>query len=169
MPYYRNAQGQVLYFSSIAYINELPPGSTVLTDDEASSALPTPLNIAIQKQIAIIDAACDADIQSGFKSSALGAVYTYPADAVDRSNLTSACSASIFPNLPANWTVLFVCTDPNGVRNMRAHTAAQIQQVGLDAMARYEKCIYQKTILETQINQAGTAEAAAAVNWISPT
>ena len=168
MPYYRNAQGQVVYFSSIAYINELPQGSTVLTDEEASAALPTPLNLEVQKQVAALDQACDAAIQGGFVSDALGAPHTYPSKMTDQQNLASSVLASLFPNLPSTWNTPFWCADANGAWNMRAHTAAQIQQVGQDGKLWIEKCIYQKVTLETQLAQAGTPEAAAAINWANP-
>src|ERR1700756_2369298 len=114
MPYYRNSAGQVVYFSSIAFINELPMGSVVLTDEEASAELPTPLNIAIQNQMTAINNAWGVAASSGFVSSALGAPYRYPSTRDDQNNLSSSVVASMFPNLPANWTTMFKCTDSNG-------------------------------------------------------
>lgn len=168
MPYYRNANGDVVYFASIAYISELPPGSVVLTDDEASADLPTPINIARAQQTLLVNEAWGVAVQSGFVSSALGAPYTYPSTSQDQANLSSSVVASLMPSLPANWSTLFKCTSAAGATSLRAHNVAQIQQVGQDGMAWVEKCIYQLNVLESQIAQAGTPEAVALIVWTNP-
>ncbi|BDD79737.1 hypothetical protein [Burkholderia phage FLC9] len=169
MPYYRNTDGAVVYFASIAFINELPPGSVVLTDEEAAADLPTPLNIAREQQVATLNAAWQAATQSGFVSSALGAPYTYPSTLEDQANLSSSVIASMLPSLPSTWTTLFKCTSTSGATSLRAHTAAQIQKVGLDGMARIEKCTYQLNVLEAQVANAGTPEDVAKIVWTDPT
>jgi hypothetical protein len=168
MPYYRNPQGQVVYFSSIAFIHELPEGSQVLTDEEASAELPTPLNIAIQNKLAEVNDAWAAACQGGFVSSALGTPHRYPSTQVDQQNLASSVLASLLPNIPSTWTTMFKCTDQNGATSLVAHTAAQIQKVGQDGMLWVERCIYQLNVLETQISQAGTPEQVASFNWSNP-
>jgi hypothetical protein len=169
MPYYKDAAGAVHYFSSIAYINELPAGSQVVTDEEAFALLPTPLNTAITDKIAEVDAACDAAVQGGFVSSALGSAYTYPSKASDQANLSSSVLASLLPNLPANWTTLFWCYDAKGQGNLVAHTAAQIQQVGTDGKNWIGKCIYAKVILENKIAACQDPADVAQYSWVNPT
>jgi hypothetical protein len=169
MPYYRNANGDVVYFASIAYISELPLGSVVLTDEEAAADLPTPLNTAKSKQIQALNDAWASATQNGFVSSALGAPYTYPSTQVDQGNMSSSVVASLVPGLPDGWTTLFKCTSQAGATSLRAHTASQIQKAGLDGMAWIEKCTYQLNVLEAQVANAGTPEDVAKIVWSNPT
>lgn len=168
MPYYRNANGDVAYFASIAYISELPPGSVVLTDEEAAADLPTPINLARQKQVQAVNDAWAIATQSGYVSSALGAPYTYPSTPEDQANMASSVLATLMPGLPSTWTTMFKCTSQAGATSLRAHTAAQIQKAGQDGMAWIEKCTYQLNVLESQIAQAGTPEDVAQIVWTNP-
>lgn len=168
MPYYQTADGVLQYFASIAYAHELPDGAVIVPDDQALARLPTPMNIARQLQLQILDEACAADIVSGFQSNALGAMYHYPAKMTDQANLTASVLASLLPTNPPTWTTFFWCADKFNVWALRSHSAAQIQKVGADGKDRVAKCIYQKVLLEAKINAAQTPEDVAKVVWVSP-
>lgn len=116
-------------------------------------------------KVAELSVACQADIYAGFRSSALGADYLYPAKDTDQQNLASSVLASILPGQPANWTTPFWCADATGAWAFREHTAAQIQQVGKDGKARIIACMTQNVTLSGQVIAATTIEAVEAIAW----
>ncbi|AOJ13141.1 MULTISPECIES: DUF4376 domain-containing protein [Burkholderia] len=116
-------------------------------------------------QIAAIDAACAAEIVAGFTSSALGQSYVYPAKSTDQQNLSSCVLSSLFPNLPSGWTTDFWCADAAGNWSLRPHTAAQIQQVGVDGKTAISNAIMKKVQFEQQVMAATTIEAVRAIVW----
>lgn len=118
------------------------------------------------KQIAILNAACQAQIYAGFDSSALGAVYHYPAKDRDQSNLAASVIASLYSGLPTGWTTPFWCADGNGVWSLRPHTAAQIQQVGADGKTAILSGITKNANLAAQVAAVTTTVAAVqAIVW----
>jgi hypothetical protein len=86
-------------------------------------------------QIGVLTIACGEQIVGGFQSSALGSAHTYPSKPLDQQNLTASVLASVMPNLPSGWTTPFWCMDSKGVWTTQPHTAAQIQQAGIDGKA----------------------------------
>ena len=84
------------------------------------------------RKAALLRAACQQEIRSGYGSAALGAPFTYPADEIDQRNMIAAVVASLLPGLPAEWTTPFWCADEGGAWAMRDHTAAQIRRAGAD-------------------------------------
>lgn len=118
-----------------------------------------------QAQLALVGAACAAAITGGFQSSALGKVYTYPSTQNDQANLNANVVSSLLPSLPANWTTLQICGDTNGKWDYMPHTAAQIQQVGIDGKAAIMACLTKNAQLQAQIAAATTVAAVQAINW----
>lgn len=116
-------------------------------------------------QLAIVGAACAAAITGGFQSSALGVAYTYPSQQSDQANLNANVVSSLLPGLPANWTTLQICGDANGKWGYMPHTAAQIQQVGVDGKAAILGCLTKNARLQAQIAAATTVAAVQAINW----
>ena len=126
-------------------------------------------------QVAAISMACQSQIVGGFSSSALGSDHTYPSGAIDQANMNANVVSSLLPNLPANWTTQQVCANSNGVWAYRAHTAAQIRQVGDDGKAAILACLLKNDSLRSQINaiadpnptnpSAQTIAAIAAITW----
>lgn len=90
-------------------VYSLPPKSPALVGAEKVSEL---------------SGACEADIVSGFTSSALGTECTYQSDRDDQLNLIGAVSSGV--------DMTFKCKDSSGVWDYRTHTAAQLQQVMSD-------------------------------------
>lgn len=169
MPYYRDTSGNVVFFASIAFISDLPAGAVVITDEEAFATMPTPLSDAQTAQLAQIDADCAASITGGFYSNALGAKYLYPSQQTDQANLSASVLRSMLPNTASTWSVLFWCADRYNSWGLRGHNIAQIQQVGEDGINWVSQCIAQKVVYETQVMNAQTPEAVAAINWVAPT
>ena len=123
------------------------------------------LQAAQTAQRALINASCIAAMTGGFQSSALGAPYTYPSTLTDQHNLSGSVVASLLPNLPSTWTTPFWCKNSSGVWAMVEHTAAQIQQVGIDGKAWITTCQQQKASLDARINAATTVSAVQSVLW----
>ncbi len=113
----------------------------------------------------VLSAACQAQIYAGFQSSALGAVHTYPAKDKDQSNLAASVLSSMYPGLPADWTTPFWCMDGNGVWAFVPHTAAQIQQVGVDGKAAIVSALQKNAALQAQVKAANTVADVEAVTW----
>lgn len=166
MPYYRDANGQVNYFASIAFISDLPAGATVISDADALAEIPTAVGQLQQNQISQIDTDCANAIVGGFPSSALGAAFTYPSKTTDQQNLAAAVQRSMLPGFTS---VLFWCADRYGSWAMRGHNQAQIQQVGIDGFNWISKCIAQKAMLEAQVMGLEDPASIAAVVWSNPT
>lgn len=113
-----------------------------------------------------IDLACQATILSNFTSSALGADHSYPAKLTDQQNLNASVTASLLPGLPANWTTRFWCQNLATLEwALVPHTAAQIQQVGVDAKTVIEAAIVKNADLQNQIVNAATQAELAAIEW----
>lgn len=131
----------------------LPAGCVPITDAEAYAILnpSTTLAQARESKIEELSGACRTQIYAGFQSSALGAVHTYPANDKDQANLAGSVVASLLPGLPTNWTTPFWCQDKSGVWAFVPHTAAQIQQVGIDGKAAIVAALEKNAILAAQV------------------
>lgn len=148
----------------------LPVGSTYDFDStrRLTTTAPSAAVLLAQAQsmkIATLASACAAQIYAGFTSSALGTDHTYPTNDKDQVNLSASVTASLIPNLPANWTTDFWCADSAGVWALRPHTAAQIQQAGMDGKMAIETAIRKNATLAAQVMAAATVAEAQAVVW----
>lgn len=117
------------------------------------------------KQAAKVSSSCAAAITGGFQSSALGKAYTYPSQQTDQANLAANMLSSMYSGLPANWTTLQLCADSKGVWDYRPHTAAQIQQVGIDGKAAIMACLTKNATLQAQIKAAPDVATVQQIVW----
>ena len=60
------------------------------------------------------------------------AAHSYPSHSTSQINLLGSVSASLLPTLPADWTTDLMAGDATGAWALRPHTAAEVQQVGVD-------------------------------------
>ncbi|MAL02631.1 MAG: hypothetical protein CL536_10975 [Alcaligenaceae bacterium] len=118
-------------------------------------------------KIRVLSGACQADIYDGFESSALGSLHHYPANDKDQQNLTASVLASIVPGLPQEWLTPFWC-EIGGIWEFRMHTAAQIQQVGMDGKARILACMALNDSLAGQVREATSIAEVESIEWVSP-
>lgn len=116
-------------------------------------------------QIAVLTAACDAEIAAGYTSTALGTAHTYPTKTTDQLNMSASVVASLLPGIATDWTTPFWCADGTGAWAMRAHTAAQIQQAGSDGKALIQAAQVKLAALSVQVMAAADAAAVQAVAW----
>jgi hypothetical protein len=123
------------------------------------------LDAARARKVVELSQACAGAILAGFVSLALGAAYTYPAKANDQANLLGSVLRSTYPNIAADWSTPFWCADTDGAWEFRMHSAAQIQQVGEDAMLARLTCMGTNEQLAGQIAAAETIEDVAAIVW----
>lgn len=123
------------------------------------------LTQAKERKVSELSAACKAQIAGGFTSSALGAAYTYPSTMTDQQNLSTSVLASLMPGLSSTWTTPYWCSDAAGVWYFRAHTAAQIQQVGQDGKLDVLSAMAKNKQLAEQVNAATTIDAVNAISW----
>lgn len=123
------------------------------------------LECARTRKVVEMSQSCADAILAGFVSSALGSAYTYPAKANDQANLLGSVLRSTYPNIAADWSTPFWCADTAGAWAFRMHTAAQIQQVGEDAMLARLTCMGTNEQLAGQIAAAETIEDVAAIVW----
>ncbi len=109
-------------------------------------------------QSLIIEAAAANAIVNGISSSALGVAHAYPSGLVDQMNLTALVLRSTLPGfssamaktLDAGWL---------------SHTAAQIQQVGVDVEAFISAQLQHSATRQAAIMAATTIPAIQAINW----
>ena len=142
------------------------PGRRVWRNGAVSSAdLPAPTPA---EKVAELTAACAAVIVSGYTSSALGDVHSYPNDQIAQINMMGSVTGSLLSGLPADWTTPFWCADGSGIWQMRPHTASQIQRAGRDGKAHVVACQQQLVTLKAAVAAATTPEAVAAVVWMPP-
>ncbi|QSB01965.1 hypothetical protein JWZ98_03110 [Methylomonas sp. EFPC1] len=115
----------------------------------------TKVNAAFVKKqadkVAALAAACRAEILAGFVCDALGDNHHYPAGDLDQQNLTASVVDSTLPGLPVDWTTPFLCADSNNQWAYRAHTAAQIQQVGRAGKAAILQRLVKNANLAAQV------------------
>jgi len=117
------------------------------------------------RKAAAISSSCADSILAGFVSSALGDPHTYPAKPNDQANLTGSVVRSFYPNVGPDWRTPFWCVDAAGLWAYRLHTAAQIQQVGDDAIDARLGCMALNEQLQAQIAAAETPAQLADINW----
>ncbi|EMO14507.1 hypothetical protein QMM53_14870 [Leptospira santarosai] len=95
--------------------------------------------------IKLVNSICESKITSGFASTALGTPYFYSSDRDDQLNLVGLASL--------NASVLYKCTDKDGIKEYRNHTADQIKQVLNDGAIRktflLQKCASLKAAIQT--------------------
>lgn len=118
-----------------------------------------------QQQLSLITAASQTAQTTGFVSSALGSPYTYPSSPSDQANLTAVITGSMIPAQPSGATYLFWCKNSAGFENFVSHTAAQIQQVGLDALAAIMAGKSKQLTLSAEIQAATTIAGVQAIVW----
>lgn len=116
-------------------------------------------------QLARLSDACRAAILSGFTSSALGTVHSYPSNPTDQTNLAGSVLASLLPDLAAGWTTPFWCADSAGAWMFAEHTAAQIQQAGSDGKAMVVAAQTKLAGLNAEVAAASTVAAVQAIVW----
>jgi hypothetical protein len=152
--------------------NELPCTETQAATPSlwtnAGGVITASLPAAQAAQIVVLLAACAAAITGGYTSSALGAAHSYGSQSTDQINMTASVVASLLPSLPSTWTTPFKCADSTGTWAMRPHTAAQIQQAGLDGKTWVTACQNQFDAFSAQVTAATSVEAVQAIVWSNP-
>lgn len=144
------------------------PGDTLDVIGGRVVVVPKPAPTLADEQaakLAGLSSACRAQILSGFSSSALGAAHAYPAKETDQANLSASVLASLLLGNAAEWTTPFWCQDETGAWAFVPHTAAQIQQVGLDAKAAILAAMSKSETLAAQVRAATTIAAVKAIVW----
>jgi len=104
-----------------------------------------------------LSTACRSNITKGFISSALGAPHTYDSMTEDQINLMGAKLAGI--------DLEYTCTDANGVKAKRLHTAAQIGQVFADGVQVVRACTTQYRTKKNAAMAAADETSLAAIVW----
>ncbi|HKX10012.1 MAG TPA: hypothetical protein VJN67_17565 [Stellaceae bacterium] len=130
----------------------LPPAASNLVFT-TEAELPT-LGQCRNRKAAALRAACQQEIRDGYTSAALGVCHAYPASEVDQRNMIAAVTASLLPDLPADWSTPFWCADPAGDWAMRDHTAAEIQRAAAHGRAAV---VAAQTKLAALLARASTA------------
>lgn len=122
------------------------------------------LQKAKEQASAILNGDCRNQILSGFISDALGTAHYYPSKETDQANLNASVTASLYPGLPVEWSIPFWC-ELDGVWDYRLHTAAQIQQVGIDGKNAILQSMDKNAQLQAQIQSAETIEQVTTITW----
>ncbi len=111
-------------------------------------------------------------ITNNFVSSALGAQYVYPSQMTDQTNIMGNVLSSILPGIDTTkWSTLQICAPvvvpATGtlVWQYVEHTAAQIQQVGIDLKAHISDTLLKKAGFVAAVNAATTIDAVNAIVW----
>jgi hypothetical protein len=112
-----------------------------------------------------LDVACANEIVSGFSSSALGSLHTYPSAMTDQQNLTASVVASMLPGITENWTIPFWCEDQTGTWDYIPHNATQIQQAGIDGKNAILTAMAKKKALVAQVLASETVDAVNSIAW----
>ncbi len=142
------------------------PGWLFTGDEfEAPVAQAPSLDAIKAAHIEALRAACEATITGGFKSSALGAIHTYPSDIKAQINLMGSVTDSLMPSLPADWQTPFWVCDTDGEWSWKMHDAVQIQQAGRDGKAHVVRCQTLLGELTVSVLTATTTEAVTSIVW----
>lgn len=116
-------------------------------------------------KLTLISKECANFILAGFNSNALGSVHTYPSNDRDQVNLSGTIQKSLLPNSTPTDYYPFLCANADGIWDYRDHTAAQIQQVGIDVYNHTINARVKNATLRHQINQATTQEELNLIIW----
>ncbi|MDI7213764.1 hypothetical protein [Leptospira santarosai] len=100
--------------------------------------------------INLVNSICGSKITSGFVSAALGETHFYSSDRDDQLNLRDLVSL--------NASVLYKCTDKNGIKEYRNHTTDQIKQVLNDGAIRKTFLLQKCASLKFEIQAAESVE-----------
>ncbi|AST87978.1 hypothetical protein CIG66_25270 (plasmid) [Ralstonia pseudosolanacearum] len=114
-------------------------------------------------QGASIRAACEAAIEAGFVSQALGSVHTYPSTETDQRNLLSSALAS--QGRDSGWTSPLWCATDAGQWAFLPHSAAQVQQVNADWIDFRDALRRKYAGLVEQISAATSMTEVEAITW----
>jgi hypothetical protein len=165
----QSVQLSSLYISEIDYITQMklkvyqPFYDYYLINDQIERRLNLSKCISIKQQL--IKSACSNEIISGFKSSALGTEHTYPSNETDQKNLNGCITSSLLHTSDPTWTINFWCADTTGNWEFTAHTAEQIQQVGMDCINFIQLQQNRCNQLITQLSSATTEAEFDAIVW----
>jgi hypothetical protein len=125
------------------------------------------LSAAQTTQVAALTKSCANAVVGDYTSSALGSDYTYPSKITDQINMMGSVTASLVPGIASTWTTAFWCAPVStGVWAYTNHTAAQIQQAGLDGKTWILACQNKLATLSSQVAAATTVAAAQAIVWV---
>lgn len=146
--------------SSIDYLGSIKEGFTLL--------VPAPFDIwSVNEWIPDLDAikdeklrdindSCEAEIISGFPSSALGSEFLYQSDRDDQINLMGLVTSGADD--------LLKCDDGSLV-DWRAHTIAQLTQVFEDGASFKKAALIKAQTLKNQVEGATDVASVEAVTW----
>lgn len=142
---------------------DIPNNLLYLVESEADYAnLPAHIAATLfmpHKSAAIerLSGGCEAEIISGFYSSALGTPHLYQSERDDQLNLAGAVLVGI--------DRAFKCQDANGVWAEIPHTAAQLAQVLADGAAKKDTHLQRHTLLKNQIINATSISVIESIVW----
>lgn len=128
-----------------------------LYDGITFSSPPVDMEYLKSKMASSIESSYLAAMQSGFTSSALGLPHRYSSDGLSMVLLVGAASTGV--------SVSFECTDENGLKEMRLHTAEQMRQVLNDGAGIAVSLKVKKRDLLAQIESATTEEVLGDIVW----
>ena len=143
--------------------DEFIPSRLVLMTDPWPP-LPTLAEIKSTK-VEQLNTLCSSEITSGFQSSALGSLHTYPSTVIDQNNMAVNVLSSLYPSLPGEWVTPQLCADNNGMWQYRMHTAEQIQGVGSDGKNTILALLVKKAGLQDQVMAATTINEVQLIVW----
>lgn len=121
--------------------------------------------VAQSAQQKILELSCQAEIVSGFTSSALGDPHRYPSTLTDQQNLSSAAMNTMLPKLAKDWSIDIWCADESGAWAKTTHSATQVQQVARDCHTFIETQRAKYNGLLTQLKSAETVADVQKVLW----
>lgn len=99
-----------------------------------------------QQKVELLNRSCESAITIGFWSHALSERYQYSSQLDDQLNLTGAILAGV--------DTLYPCRDEAGDKAFRAHSIAQLRQVGEDFTAFKLQLLQKANQLKQQLDQA---------------
>lgn len=128
---------------------------------EASNQAPLTLEQLKVQKLAALDDLCTAAISGGFDSSSLGASHRYSSKLEDQFNLKATRDLALEFGTP----IEYVCTDSEGNKAARMHTAEQINQVFFDGLAIKRGLIFRFHSLRLQVEASTTVENLSTIRW----
>lgn len=171
MKKYTDGKGGVWAFESDGSQDSfIPPGLTLITEDQAFAILNPPLTLSqVQTlQVSSISSACNATITSGVSSLALGSAHIYPTKSDDQRDLSASVLASVIPGNPANWTTQLWCIDLVGNWSFAYHSASQAQQVGEDVKNQITAMRVKNAILINKVKSSNVISDIQSIIWAFP-
>ena len=156
MKYFKNELNEIFGFDDD--FDGVPEELNSITEEEKNKILAPKLLEVKNQRFAEINLSCQKEIESGFKSNALGESHLYQSDKQDQLNLVGVVTSGVAQP--------FKCSVDGGESwEWIEHTHEQLKQVLSDGAVVKATLLQKAGLLKAQVSSASSVEELDAIEW----